>query len=544
NDCIGATALWCAAGAGHLEIVSLLLLQGARIDHETKTKSTPLRAACFEGRLDIVSFLCEQGADIERGNKYDNTCLMISCYKGHREVVEYLLAQGADPNSKALCGASACHFAAETGNIYIVEALLNNGARMDENKHGMTPLLCAAERCQAMMVEYLIERPEVSKEMAVTAMELLGASFANDNDNYDIGTSYSYLHRAMKLRWEDPIIQKSNLVQTPAYDNRLESRTVEELESIAENPDSIHMEGLCIRERVLGKENPELPYIIIFRGAIFADSSRFDRCTLLWLHALSLRLGTKTSVSKDLLRFAQMFSQMYKSGHGLNLDQVTSVLASTVQEISWNIEKISLTEKEEKESMEDELEQNMLTALYLIIIIVKKIEKSSVPESAMKEVYKLVHLNPITSTGCSLLHLSVNQQTAVDDFHTNEVCKFPCIATTKILLQAGADPQAMDSQRNTPLHIIVSYTRIVADFITLHTIIISLLEAGAHIDCVNSLGQTPLDAATSGVAEIILKSQTKMSLKCLAAKSVRKYNLTYQGQVPQCLESFIQIHGP
>jgi len=31
------------------------------------------------------------------------------------------------------------------------------------------------------------------------------------------------------------------------------------------------------RERVLGKENPELPYIIIFRGAIFADSSRFDR---------------------------------------------------------------------------------------------------------------------------------------------------------------------------------------------------------------------------------------------------------------------------
>ena len=33
----------------------------------------------------------------------------------------------------------------------------------------------------------LEERPEVSKEMAVTALELLGASFANDNDNYDIG---------------------------------------------------------------------------------------------------------------------------------------------------------------------------------------------------------------------------------------------------------------------------------------------------------------------------------------------------------------------
>ena len=36
---------------------------------------------------------------------------------------------------KALCGASACHFAAETGNIYIVEALLNNGARSVWIKH-------------------------------------------------------------------------------------------------------------------------------------------------------------------------------------------------------------------------------------------------------------------------------------------------------------------------------------------------------------------------------------------------------------------------
>ena len=38
-----------------------------------------------------------------------------------------------------------------------------------------------------------------------------------------------------------------------------------------------------------------------------------------------------------------------------------------------------------------------------------------------------------------------------------------------------------------------------------------------------------------GVAEIILKSQTKMSLKCLAAKSVRKYNLSYLGKVLHCL---------
>merc|ERR1719383_925503 len=117
------------------------------------------------------------------------------------------------------------------------------------------------------------------------------------------------------------------------------------------------MEGLCIRERILGRENPELPYIIIFRGAIFADSSRFDRCTLLWLHALSLKLNTNTSVCKDLLRFAQMFSQMLKTGHEVNLDQVTSVLSATVKEISGNQYKLENDEKDEKDIIIDELEQ-------------------------------------------------------------------------------------------------------------------------------------------------------------------------------------------
>merc|ERR550519_3148288 len=96
----GATALWCAAGAGHQNIVELLVAAGADVNHVTRTNSTPLRAACFEGRIDIVRFLCENNADFSIANKYNNTCLMISCYKGHQAVVDYLLGVGADPNTK------------------------------------------------------------------------------------------------------------------------------------------------------------------------------------------------------------------------------------------------------------------------------------------------------------------------------------------------------------------------------------------------------------------------------------------------------------
>lgn len=77
---------------------------------------------------------------------------------------------------------------------------------------------------------------------------------------------------------------------------------------------------------------------------------------------------------------------------------------------------------------------------------------------------------------------------------------------------------------------------------TLHTAITELLEAGAHPDMKNKQGETALDLATTGVAEIILKKESKWTLACLAAKVVRKHSILYVGQVPDTLEKFIEMH--
>ena len=89
-----------------------------------------------------------------------------------------------------------------------------------------------------------------------------------------------------------------------------------------------------------------------------------------------------------------------------------------------------------------------------------------------------------------------------------------------------------------------AYQRIVSDFLTLHSIIAALIEAGAHGDVVNKHGQTPMQKASTGVAEIILKSQARISLKCLSAQAVKRHQVSYQGQVPSELENFIELHGP
>lgn len=118
------------------------------------------------------------------------------------------------------------------------------------------------------------------------------------------------------MRFEDPqqIVTKQSVDPIEAYENWREVQTVAELESIRNSPNAIHMESLVIRERILSINNPELPHPIVFRGAVFADDARFDRCISLWLHALRLRQRMQLTVSKDLLRFAQVFSQVgYKS---------------------------------------------------------------------------------------------------------------------------------------------------------------------------------------------------------------------------------------
>ncbi|KAJ9592024.1 hypothetical protein L9F63_001463, partial [Diploptera punctata] len=545
----GASALWCAAGAGHLNVVKTLVKSGANVNHPTKTNSTPLRAACFDGRLDIVKYLTDHLADIHIANKYNNTCLMIAAYKGHLDVVSFLLEKGANPDEKAHCGATALHFASECGHVAIVKELLEYGAHITKNESGMSPLIAAAERTRADVVEYLVTRPEVSQEERIEALELLGASYANDKDNYCLELAYQYLHRTMEMRYSDPnnIIIKKLAKPVPAYENWVECQTLEELEAIQLNHNALHMESLSIRERILGTHNPEVPHPVIFRGAVFADNARFDRCIDLWLHALHLRQLNKVSVVKDLLRFAQVFSQMIHVGVDLTFSQVEDVLAASVLELERNKEKIANpSPKDDMDKVMEEMESNVTTVLYILVIITKLMKFCSKKEEfhVNRLVFRLNQLQVSTRDGQTLLHLCVNADTPVDDFHTNDVCKFPCAATAKLLIQCGADVNAMDQNRNTPLHIIVSYQKPISDFLTLHSIIMELTEAGAHMDSVNAQGETPFEAATTGVAEIILRTQTKLSLKCMAAKAVKAYNLTYQGQVPQSLESFIELHGP
>lgn len=377
----------------------------------------------------------------------------------------------------------------------------------------MTAVITAAERTREMVVELFCTRQDLlTKVDRINALELMGASFANDKDNYSLSKAYYYLKFAMELRYEDSdkIVRKMLCAPIPAYENWIESQTIQDLLAIRFNQNSIHMESLTIRERILGRKCPDVAHPVVFRGAVCADSGRFDRCEILWLHALDLRQDIKLSVQRDLLRFAQVFSQMIFVGIGLRFNNVLKVLASCIVELEINLDKFKNPgPKDDLDIVMEEYELNIVTALYLLTIstkILKSSDSHTIASDDLQTLYKLVFtlnkMNVKLRDGQILLHLAVNGITPVDDFHTNDVCRFPCVDTVKLILHCGANVNLVDCDRNTPLHTLTSTLQTArtsaADMLsTVEEITKMFIKSGVHLDAVNIDGLTAAQICSS-----------------------------------------------
>ena len=105
----------------------------------------------------------------------------------------------------------------------------------------------------------LIQRPEITKEQKIETLELFGASIITECDP-GIEKGFKYIKNGMKERFANPSqpLLKQQIKPVKAYQNRKECQTLDELAQIEGGVGAIVMEGLYIRERILGKENAEL----------------------------------------------------------------------------------------------------------------------------------------------------------------------------------------------------------------------------------------------------------------------------------------------
>ena len=122
----GETALMLAAGNGDLQLASLLVQHGAKVNI---SGWNPLIYAAWRGKAKLVKYLLDQGADIDAVAPNGTSALMMASRGGHIETVKLLLWELADPNLKTDSGASALSWAEKEGNTEIADLLKQAGAK-------------------------------------------------------------------------------------------------------------------------------------------------------------------------------------------------------------------------------------------------------------------------------------------------------------------------------------------------------------------------------------------------------------------------------
>ena len=511
----GCTPLWAAAVTGHLDVVKLLIERNADVEGRASTGSTPLRAAAHEGHLDVLRCLVESGAAVNARNQYKGTPIMAACDYGHLSIVTYLINKGAFVDLQDTNGNTALHYAVEGGHLEVVSQLLSLGASQLPNSEGLTPLLRACDYCSIEIVEYLIKRPECTKEVRIDALELLGATIAND-ESCDIKKAFSYMKRGMEERYEDlahPLLKKK-MEPVEAYQNRKESQTLEELALLEGDDHAIGMEGLIIRERILGSDNPAILYEIRCRGDVLADSEQYELCFGLWKRAMEKATNNDDSIIGDLEYYLSVFGKMLQNRILLRpnfIEDAFEILVAVSEK---------RTEKLQEEHGNKELKDTLYYALYLLMIYTKvKVQNANMTDFLQR----FLRLN-LSSDGNTLLHLAAWHETPIKEDNVRSVCKLPCVETMKLILHAGGDVNAVNTEGNTPLHLAVRYKPAeTEDVEILREMLLLLLDIGADPKLENENGQTPLDSCETETARMILSEKGRLSAVNVDVGDVRKF---------------------
>jgi len=121
--------------------------------------TTPLQYATEADDVEMVRLLLANGARVATSNRYGVTPLSLAALNGSATMIEVLLAAGADPNTVVSRGQTVLMTAARSGHAAAVRALLDHGAKPDAREEiaGETALIWAAAENHADIVGLLLK---------------------------------------------------------------------------------------------------------------------------------------------------------------------------------------------------------------------------------------------------------------------------------------------------------------------------------------------------------------------------------------------------
>ncbi len=170
------TPLASAALNGNLEMVKLLVKEGAWINYLNGDIRNALWHGTSSGNISVVKHLLEKGAYVNNSDIANTTPLMKAAINGDSEIVRLLIGFKANVNMKHKDGDTALMFAVANGHSDIAKILINAGADLDaSNKQGITALIICAVENNIDVAKLLImnkANTEIKTDFGKTALDI------------------------------------------------------------------------------------------------------------------------------------------------------------------------------------------------------------------------------------------------------------------------------------------------------------------------------------------------------------------------------------
>ena len=152
-------ALIKAVKAGERTSAEALLERGVDPNQRSADGTTALHWAIKNNDAMLVDRLLRAGAKPHPENRYGVTPIALACESGSAAIVERLLKAGVSANATGPYGETALHTCAYSGNTAAARVLLAAGASVDsgDSWRGQTPLMWAAAKRHPETMKVLIE---------------------------------------------------------------------------------------------------------------------------------------------------------------------------------------------------------------------------------------------------------------------------------------------------------------------------------------------------------------------------------------------------
>ena len=345
-----------------------------------------------------------------------------------------------------------------------------------------------------------------------------------------------------------------------------EITTTRELAFVASDYDALCMQALLVYERIRGASHENLISLIMYRGAMCADSGNYREAAHLWIVAYDLQLQKCESelldvfsprICRNLKFLCRVLYHMGKNRSNNSVqaarieeERFAKLFGMTCSHVFKFLHKPMGHLESEGKSL-DFLLTALMTFFCAYLLMFPNSERN---DQIWIHLRDMVRVNPKDSESKTLLRICLDRERFLP---YNEVLRFdqeapetsktfpwPCRSMMEILLLLGADPLGRDRYGETVLHTVV---RALSDEATGGDIdtdtVAMLLKHGAHADQVNRAKATPLDLLPVSEVGVRRLLQNKISLQCLAARVIVSQHINYIGEIPRALYAFVELHA-